>query len=204
LHETFGESIPADLPLFESVAENNRQVVSAMLKRRVNTALTSSCGRLFDAIASLIGVRHEVTFEGQAAIELETLCRPGIDEQYPLQVNEGDPLQVDFRPMIEAIVRDVSCSRPAVLIASCFHNTIVAVAVEVCCRIRQRDHLNRVCLSGGTFQNWYLLERAVQALGRAGFEVFFHSRVPPNDGGISLGQAVIANEILQHGARACA
>jgi len=204
LHETFGESIPADLLLFQSVTEKNLRLVSAMLKRRVNTSLTSSCGRLFDAVASLIGVRHEVTFEGQAAIELETLCRPGIDEQYPLQVNEGDPLQIDFRPTIKAIVRDVSCSRPAVLIASCFHNTIAAVAVEVCCRIRQRDNLNRVCLSGGTFQNWYLLERTVKSLDRASFQVFFHSRVPPNDGGISLGQAVIANEILQHGARACA
>jgi hydrogenase maturation protein HypF len=170
----------------------------------VNTALTSSCGRLFDAIAALIGIRHEITFEAQAAIGLETLCQPGIDVQYPFDITQDDPWQIDFRPTIEAIVRDVSCSRPAVLIASCFHNTIAAVAVEVCCRIRQRDNLNRVCLSGGTFQNWYLLERTVQSLGRAGFEVFFHSHVPPNDGGISLGQAVIANEILQHGATACA
>jgi hydrogenase maturation protein HypF len=204
LHDTFGDSISVDLPLFQSVSEKNRQVVSAMLKRRLNTALTCSCGRLFDAITSLIGVRHEITFEAQAAIELETLCQPGIDVQYPFDITQDDPWQIDFRPTIEAIVRDVSCSRQAELIASCFHNTIAAVAVEVCCRIRQRDNLNRVCLSGGTFQNWYLLERTVQSLGRAGFEVFFHSHVPPNDGGISLGQAVIANEILQHGATACA
>lgn len=203
LRDTFGDSIPADLPLVSSIPEKHRKTVSTMLKQRVNTSLISSCGRLFDAVASLIGLRHEVTFEGQAAIELETLCRPGIDGQYPFQINEGDPMQVDFRPTIEVIVRDVSCSRPAVLIASCFHNTIAAVALEVCCRIRQRDNLNRVCLSGGTFQNWYLLERTVKSLDCAGFDVSFHSCVPPNDGGISLGQAVIANEILQRGARAC-
>jgi hydrogenase maturation protein HypF len=204
LHDALGDSIPADLPLLQSVPEQHRQIVSTMLKRRVNTSLTSSCGRLFDAVASLLGLRQEVTFEGEAAIELETLCRPGIDQQYPFQITEGDPLQVDFRPMIKAIVRDVSCSRPAVLIASCFHNTIVAGVLDVCCRIRQLEGLDRVCLSGGSFQNWYLLERTVRVLTHAGFEVFVHSRVPPNDGGISLGQAVIAGEILQHGAATCA
>lgn len=204
LRETFGESIPADLPLLQSISEKHRQTVSTMLKRRINISQTSSCGRLFDAVASLIGIRQEVTFEGQAAIELEMLCRPGIDQQYPFQITEGDPLQVDFRPTIEALVHDVSCSRPAELIASCFHNTIAAVIVEVCRRIRKLENLGRVCLSGGTFQNRYLLEQTVQALTSAGLEVFLHSRVPPNDGGISLGQAVIASEILQYGATACA
>ncbi len=101
--------------------------------------------------------------------------------------------------MIENIVQDLARSKPAGYIAACFHNTVAAAIVEVCRSIRKRDQLKRVCLSGGTFQNRYLLRRAVEGLRRDGFEVYLHSLVPPNDGGISLGQAVIANEILRRG-----
>jgi hydrogenase maturation protein HypF len=101
-----------------------------------------------------------------------------------------------MRPAIQGIVRDVQAGRPLGFIAAAFHNTVAAVVVDVCRRLRAAERLNRVCLSGGTFQNLYLLERAVGGLRSNGFEVFLHSQVPPNDGGISLGQAVIANAML--------
>lgn len=99
--------------------------------------------------------------------------------------------------MIENIVRDVLAAKPTGWISAAFHNTVAAIIVEVCSRLRAADRINRVCLSGGTFQNVYLAERALRSLRAQGFEVFLHSKVPPNDGGISLGQAVIANASLK-------
>ena len=170
-----------------------------MISQRVQTVETSSCGRLFDAVAALLGVASEVTFEGQAAIALEMTAARGIDERYCFDIAEGEPMIVDFRPMIAAIVKDVSSGRRVGEISARFHNTLSAAIAEVCCRIRDSDTLDRVCLSGGTFQNLYLLERTVVELRRRGFGVFLHAMVPANDGGISLGQAVIANELLHRG-----
>jgi hydrogenase maturation protein HypF len=199
LNEAFGAQLPGDLPLFRQVPEREVQLVQRMLARHVNTIATSSCGRLFDAVASIIGLRQQATFEGQAAIELEMAAVSGVEQSYSFEV-DGDPARVDVRPMICEVVRDVRRGETAPVIASRFHNTISAVIAEICCRIRKQDHLNRVCLSGGTFQNVYLLERTVRLLRKSGFEVFLHSQVPPNDGGIALGQAVIANEMLKSGA----
>ncbi len=167
-----------------------------MIERRINTVETSACGRLFDAVASIVGVRDEVNFEAQAAIELEARALAGIDGAYPFEIAAGSPWQIDVRPMIELIVRDVLAARPVGWIAAAFHNTVAAIIVEVCVRLRAAEGIDRVCLSGGTFQNVYLVERAVSLLRSQGFEVFLHSKVPPNDGGISLGQAVIANALF--------
>ncbi|HYY69840.1 MAG TPA: carbamoyltransferase HypF [Terriglobales bacterium] len=200
LRDTLGSEISGDLPLFHQVPERDIDLVSQMIARRVNTILTSSCGRLFDAVASLIGLRQEVTFEGQAAIELEMATQAGVEDAYSFEIDSSNPAQIDVRPAIQNIVRDLKNGQTRGVIASRFHNTIAAVIAEVCRRIRGSDHLNRVCLSGGTFQNIYLLECAVALLRRLGFEVFLHSLVPPNDGGIALGQAVIANAVLNSGA----
>jgi hydrogenase maturation protein HypF len=200
LHDTFGaNSLPSGLPFLQSVSEKQVDLVNAMLARGINTVETSSCGRLFDAVASLINLRQEVNFEGQAAIELEVIAQANREQRYPFLMDEGEPAQVDMRPMIENIVQDLCQAKPAGYIAACFHNTLAAAIVEVCRSIRKRDQLKRVCLSGGTFQNEYLLGRAVERLRRDGFEVYLHILVPPNDGGISLGQAVIANEVLRTG-----
>jgi hydrogenase maturation protein HypF len=200
VRDTFGSgSAPPGLRFLQSIPEKQVDLVDAMLLRGINSVETSSCGRLFDAVASLINLRQEVNFEGQAAIELEMIAQANLEQRYPFNVDEGEPAQVDMRPMIENIVEDLSRSKPAGHIAACFHNTVAAAIVEVCRSIRQRDQLKRVCLSGGTFQNMYLLRRAVEGLRRDGFEVYLHALVPPNDGGISLGQAVIANEVLQRG-----
>jgi hydrogenase maturation protein HypF len=200
LRETFGSELPVDLPLFRQVPEREVTLVTRMMDRGVNTVLTSSCGRLFDAVAALMGLREEVTFEGQAAIELEMATVPGVDDCYSSEIDSGEPAQIDMRPAIQDIVRDLRKQEANQVIASRFHNTIAALIAEVCRRVRDHEHLNRVCLSGGSFQNMYLLDRAVALLRKMNFEVFLHSLVPPNDGGISLGQAVIANQILNSGA----
>ncbi|MDR3748944.1 MAG: carbamoyltransferase HypF [Acidobacteriota bacterium] len=200
LRDAFGDApFPASLGFLNEIAEQHVGLVRSMLDRRINCIDTSSCGRLFDAVASLINLRQEVNFEGQAAIELEMIAQPGVDEAYPFNIDSGEPAQVDMRPMIENIVRDLLRSKPPAYIAARFHNTIATVILEVCRRIRAHERLNRVCLSGGTFQNVYLLQRCVENLRRDGYEVYLHAQVPPNDGGISLGQAMIANEILQRG-----
>lgn len=203
LKETFGASPwPPEAAFLNCVPEKRVALVDAMLNRGINTVQTSSCGRLFDAVASLIDVRHEVTFEGQAAIELEAIADNSVTEEYPFCVKESDcdgSSQVDLRPMILAVMQDIKRSKPGSYISACFHNTMARVVVDVCRGIRERENLNGVCLSGGTFQNHYLLDRAVTGLRATGFEVYLHATVPANDGGISLGQAVIANEILRNG-----
>ncbi len=199
LHEAFGSETP-ELPFLQSIPRNQLAVVQQMLQRKINTVLTSSCGRLFDAVAALAGIRNGATFEGQAAIELECAVLEGVEETYPFDIESTEPAIVDTRPMICAIVQDLRQHRRAGVIAARFHNTIAEILAEVCRRVREADHLNRVCLSGGTFQNHYLLARALRLLRAAGFDVFLHSRVPPNDGGIALGQAVIASRLLQYGA----
>jgi hydrogenase maturation protein HypF len=197
LLDTFGARVDSlDLPLFRRVASKKIATVRSMIERRINTVETSAAGRLFDAVASIVGVRDEVNFEAQAAIELETCALPGVDAVYPFELAEDVLWQIDVRPTIERIARDVLAGKPAGWISAAFHNTFAAIVVEVCLRLRSAEGIDQVCLSGGTFQNVYLVERTVAKLRADGFEVFLHSKVPPNDGGISLGQAVIANATL--------
>ncbi len=203
LLDTYGAAIDSlDLPLLRRIPAKKLATVRSMIERRINTVDTSACGRLFDAFASIAGVRDEVNFEAQAAIELETCALAGIDACYPFEISRDDPGQIDLRPAIEGIVKDVLSRQATGWISATFHNTIAAVILEVCGRLRKAEGINGVCLSGGTFQNFYLLERAVAGLRSDGFEVFLHAQVPPNDGGISLGQAVIANsQLAQSGSR---
>jgi hydrogenase maturation protein HypF len=198
LMDTFGAGADSlDLPLWKQVPSKKTAAVRAMIERGINTVETSACGRLFDAVASIVGLRQEVNFEAQAAIQLEAIAVAGLEGQYPFEISERDAWEIDLRPAIESIVRDVQADRPVGHIAALFHNTVAAIVVEVCRRLRAAERLDRVCLSGGTFQNSYLLERTVAGLRSSGLEVLLHAKVPPNDGGISLGQAVIANSKLQ-------
>jgi hydrogenase maturation protein HypF len=182
---------------FEGVPENHVRVVRRMIESGVNTVPTSSCGRLFDAVAAIIGLRTVVNFEAQAAIELETIAEHGITARYPFEIEAGPPWQIDFRPTVAHIAREAAEGQPRPSISAKFHNTLAQAIVETCRRIRGETSLSRVCLSGGTFQNMRLLALAVAGLRGAGFEVFLHSKVPPNDGGIALGQAAIAAELMR-------
>jgi hydrogenase maturation protein HypF len=200
LLDTFG-AIP-DSPRWSAMAAPDRlRVIDAMLTRRVNTISTSSAGRLFDAVASLIGLRHTVSFEGQAAMMLEAAADAHPDpapDPCDFALTGASPADIDFRPMIHQIVAGLEAGQTQTHIAARFHHTLVAAIVEVCRRMRTDLDLDRVCLSGGCFQNALLLAGCVESLRGEGFEVFSHREVPANDGGISLGQAAIACEQLHH------
>jgi hydrogenase maturation protein HypF len=168
-------------------------VVVAMAQQGVNSPLTSSAGRLFDAAASILGVRDTINYEGQAAIELEQLADPGETGAYPARIEQGEgPFRACGADLLQAILDDLTDGVPAPVIAARFHHGIAALIDAGCLLLRERTGLGTVALSGGVFQNLMLLHGAAARLEAHGFTVLVHSRVPCNDGGISLGQAVIA------------
>jgi hydrogenase maturation protein HypF len=160
----------------------------------VHAPLTSSAGRLFDAAAAVLGVRDAVNYEGQAAIELEQLADPGQTAAgaYRAAIEPGEPFTVRGADLIAAIVADLRAGLAREVIAARFHGGIIALVEAGCALLRERHGLGTVALSGGVFQNLLLLGGAVSRLEARGFRVLTHSRVPCNDGGISLGQAVVA------------
>src|ERR1019366_2615196 len=164
----------------------------------VNSPLTSSCGRLFDAVAALIGIRQEVNYEAQAAIELEmTMASSEENTAYPMKlVPEDDRWIVSTRPLFEALLDDLGRNLPVAAISRRFHNGLVEGFVELATLLRKKTAHNRVCLSGGTFHNIYLSERLEARLSEVGFEVFTQKEVPSGDGGLSLGQALVAAATL--------
>jgi hydrogenase maturation protein HypF len=180
------------------------RTVERMLERRFNTPLTSSVGRLFDAVAALACVRDRVSYEGQAAVELEWLASEfAPDGAYPFELGQTDegPLVVDTRPLIRAIVAD---SASAAKIARRFHSTVVEIIVAVCQRLRKSTGLKAVVLSGGAFLNAILTREVAARLRADGFRVYRHRLVPPNDGGLSLGQLAIAACGLARESHSCA
>lgn len=164
-----------------------------MASTGLNSPLTSSAGRLFDAAAALVGLADTVNYEGQAAIELEQMADPCTSRSYACSLEGGQIRGVD---LMAAVAEDLAAGRPIPEIAAAFHNGLAAVMVEVAGRAAEAHGLSTVALSGGTFQNRLLADRVEAGLRQAGLEVLTHHRVPPNDGGISLGQAVVANARL--------
>jgi hydrogenase maturation protein HypF len=191
-----GRTSLRDLP------EQSRQVVETMMERDLHSPMTSSAGRLFDAVAAIVGLRHSVSYEGQAALELESLARDVVcDEAYPFRIDRrlSDLLQIDTRPMIAAIVDDMEQSLPLDVISRQFHNTVVQAIVDVCQSIRRESGVNRVVLSGGVMVNTVLSSQIDRQLGGLGFEIYMHRRVPPNDGGLCLGQLAVAAHAISMG-----
>ncbi len=198
LNKYFGEEMwKLGIDFVRRIDANKGRTIIRMIRQGINSPLTSSAGRLFDAVSALAGVRDEVHYEGQAAIELEMAS--GEDaSSYPFDIREdGEVGIVSLEPLVRAIVFDLANGRDAGTIGARFHNTLSDVVLELCRRIRDATALDRVVLSGGVFQNTRLLERTSDLLERKGFSVFTHHRVPPNDGGIALGQALIANAAMK-------
>jgi hydrogenase maturation protein HypF len=198
LHRVYGAEMEAlGLDFVHRLDQRRWRVIRQMLARGVNSPLTSSAGRFFDAIAALIGLRDEVQYEAQAAVELEMLADETPVEGYPFCLHhDGRPMVVETKGIIRGVVDDLLRGAPAPLIAGKFHTTLTEIILIVCCHIRELTSLRQVALSGGVFQNIRLLTMVVSRLKAHGFEVYTHSQVPPNDGGISLGQAAVANAIL--------
>ena len=192
LHQAYGRQLP-ELPLLERIEPPALQLYLQMIDKGLNAPLASSCGRLFDAVAALVGIRDRVSYEGQAALELEMAAAPDEAGGYPYDVREEVGLLVfDPAAMTRAIVADLQAGVGAGVVSARFHNTLAWMVAEVCALLRNASGIGRVALSGGVFQNRLLTETVVPLLERAGFQVFRHCRVPPNDGGLTLGQAVIA------------
>lgn len=164
-------------------------VLQQMIERGVNSPLTSSMGRLFDAVAALLGVRQEVSYEGQAAIELEAIADESVMDGYSFCLCWP---QLDPAPVFAEMMEDLRLGVPVPVIAAKFHNGVAGLVTAVCFKLRQERNLNQVALSGGVFQNVFLLSRTLKLLQEQGFDVFTNQLVPPNDGGLALGQAVIA------------
>jgi hydrogenase maturation protein HypF len=186
----------------QSISEQERHIVRQQVDRHLNTPLTSAAGRLFDAVAALIGIRHRVTYEAQAAIEMEMLASahkgPATRKAaYPFTVEAGDDGSViRLREMLGAIQSDLAAGECQAEISWRFHQTMAEIIVTVCQQIGRESGLRTVALSGGCFQNRLLLALAVPSLEQAGFRVLLHRQVPCNDGGISLGQAALAQAAL--------
>ena len=172
--------------------ERNWAVITSMAERGVNAPLSSSAGRLFDAAAALLSVRDTINYEGQAAVELEQLADPGETGSYRAVIGEGEPFRIEGASLVRAVTGELAEGAPAPVIAARFHNGIAALIEDGCVLARERHGLDTVALSGGVFQNLLVTERAAARLEARGFRVLLHSRVPCNDGGISLGQAVVA------------
>jgi hydrogenase maturation protein HypF len=178
-----------DVPAVAAFAAAERAPLGRMLATGFRTPATTSCGRLFDAVAALAGLPSRVSFEGQAAMLLEQAVDPGVEDAYPLPLREeGGPMVLDWGPLLEAVLGDVRRGVPAGIVAGRFHNALAEGILAVAAAVGEP----RVALTGGCFQNRILTERAAARLERAGFEVLLHRRVPANDGGISLGQIAVA------------
>jgi hydrogenase maturation protein HypF len=193
-----------DLPFLKNVDRQAIHVIRQQVDKKVNTALTSSMGRLFDAVASLVGIRNDVTYEAQAAIEMEVLSRPFIAavKSYPYFIEETKGgVRIQLKELLNAVIESLRSDETAEMIGARFHKTMAEIAVEVARRARTKTSLNEVALSGGVWQNQILLNLVQSGLEKAGFQVYFHKQVPTNDGGLALGQAVIANHVIARNER---
>ncbi|GAA2804688.1 carbamoyltransferase HypF [Saccharopolyspora taberi] len=186
---------PADLDVLRR--NPDWTAVSALLRRNGHSPLTSSAGRLFDAVASVLGVRDAIDYEGQAAIELEQIADTGEPGGYPVSIGTGPVLHVRGADLVRSVVDDLRAGTPVPVIAARFHNGLAVAVAEVCVRLRESTGIGVVALSGGVFQNVLLLQRLTPMLERRGFRTLLHSQVPANDGGISLGQAAVAGALCR-------
>jgi hydrogenase maturation protein HypF len=195
LYDAFGDAFwNLDLPVLKQNDSQKLKIMEQMIQKGINCPPTSSLGRLFDGVAAIIGIRNQVNFEGQAAMELEMLAADDIDSIYDVEWPMGpeDRIRILPAPIIRGVVADVQNGLSISEIGIKFHKTLIALFSEICAGVRRDSELNRVVLSGGCFQNSILLSGMIHELASRDFEVFAHRRVPANDGGISLGQALVA------------
>ncbi|HEY77053.1 MAG TPA: carbamoyltransferase HypF, partial [Thermoflexia bacterium] len=187
-----------DLPPIAACPPEERAILARQLERGLNVVPTSSIGRLFDAVSALAGVRQTINYEAQAAIELEMTVDEATTDAYRFAIPNTQPaILIDPAPVIHAVVADVRAGVPVGVIAARFHNGLAQVIRDVCLRLREATGIDEVALSGGVFQNVTLLGKTLALLDEAGFAVYTHRLVPPNDAGISLGQAVVAGLTAQ-------
>jgi len=201
LLDAFGEEALELARKLLGFSDREPAALGRQIERRINSPLTSSMGRLFDAVSALLRLCSEATFEGEPAVELEMCADPEETASYGFDIGQGGGCSiVETAPVIRGIVLDVLGGAAAPTVSGRFHNTVVEIVAEVCRRIGDERGLREVVLSGGCFQNVRLLEAAIGRLQGLGFSVYWHEVVPPNDGGISLGQAAVAAAVCTENA----
>ncbi|CAN2042732.1 Carbamoyltransferase HypF [Candidatus Magnetomoraceae bacterium gMMP-15] len=199
LYDAFGEDfLNLDLPILKEIEESKIRLLIKIITKKINSPYTSSLGRLFDGIAAIMGIRNKVSFEGQAAIELEMLANEHSENIYDYEFISSDMHRIILKPIIYGIVKDMINGIYLAEISSKFHKTLIYMFSELCTIIKKESKLNQVVLSGGAFQNSILLNGLIRELEKKNFKVFTHCLIPANDGGISLGQALIAAELAKN------
>jgi hydrogenase maturation protein HypF len=193
---SLGEEWKEHLAPVREFTEPELELIRTQLERGVNTPRTSSMGRLFDAAASLAGVRQRVNYEAQAAIEFEALADTSEAGAYPFEIGTD---AIGVLPAVLSLLEDVRVGTPTPVIAARFHNGIAALVTAASTQLRAATGIPQVVLSGGVWQNITLLRRTLSLLREQGFQVYIHREVPANDGGLSLGQAAIAASRLRAG-----
>jgi len=194
LYDAFGEEMwGLDIPVFKEKSEDKIRFIIDMISKKINSPETSSLGRLFDGISAIIGIRNKVCFEGQAAMELEMLSDDNTEETYDYEwIVDDNVYKILTAPLIKGVVADFNNGVHQSVIGGKFHATVIRLYTELCKIIRKDTDIERVALSGGVFQNSILLSGMIKSLEENGFKVYSHKLVPSNDGGISLGQAIVA------------
>ena len=201
LYRAYGpEYKKLNLPILQDHADKI-DIIEQMIEKSINSPLTSSCGRLFDSVAALIGLRHTVSYEGQAAAELEMLLEPEYSDSssYPFEIikTEDRPWLLPVKPIIIGLVNDLLENNAPQIISRRFHNTLAGLFTKICQEIRDERNINSVVLSGGVFQNLNLLRQLKTNLEILSFDVYAHEQVPTNDGGLSLGQALAGRAMFE-------
>ena len=178
-----------DLPPVQFLTKYEKKVLRSQLDRKLNTPITSSMGRLFDSVAALLGVRQAISYEAQAAIELEALADPDVMGYYPWQL-DGDA--IDLQPVLISLLADLKRGTELSAIAGKFHNTIAHMSLEIARALQKAKNIDKFVLSGGVWQNQLLLEKTIKLMNKHGLQPLIHRQTPPNDGCVAFGQALIA------------
>jgi hydrogenase maturation protein HypF len=192
IYKYFGDNFDYDsLQVFNTIGRQNLLLIKDMLDKKINSPLSSGAGRLFDAVSALLGLCSVSTFDSEAPMRLESITDKQVESVYPFSIINGS---VNFSETFESLTRDLNIeSRP--VIAAKFHNTVASIILDISKQIRKKTLINKVILSGGVFQNKYLLEKSLRLLNHDRFKVLTNHLVPVNDGGISLGQLMIASKL---------
>ena len=222
LYQAFGKNfMDLDIPFIKACGKDKLKFIATMMEKKINSPETSSCGRLFDAVSALLGIREKISFESQAAMELETIAAEtgllpddlrnsyelftpwnsvgynnAVDSsdviKYGTTIKDDRPLEIDMSPVVKQIVTDVKAHKPVSFISKNFHTTVAAAFTDAAVHVSRKTGIKRAVLSGGVFNNAIILNGIYKGLEKRGLTVYTHTKVPAGDGGISLGQAVIA------------
>ena len=184
--------------IIQGVEKEKIEVVKHALNSKINCFLSSSVGRLFDAVAALCGIRNNITYDGQAPIELENVINYEVKESYLWDIKEENGVyNIQYESIIEGILKDIQKKELISKISSKFHNSLIEASCDLVCKLREKKGINKVVLSGGVFENQYLLKGIYINLINQGFKVYYNEQIPTNDGGLSFGQLHAANAIIE-------